>query len=107
MLTNASGFTGIDGVFRFRPDGTNERGLAVLRVTPSGPQTDRAGAAAVRRLGNVSALSRRQIGHHRVEHRKAGQRHAQAAVGGGLDQAVLVQRGDALRIERAAGELPS
>lgn len=39
VLTNPSGFTGIDGLFRFRPDGTNERGLAVLRVTPSGPQT--------------------------------------------------------------------
>ena len=38
VLTNASGFAGIDGVFRFRPDGTNERGLAVLRVAPGGPQ---------------------------------------------------------------------
>ena len=38
ILTNASGFAGIDGVFRFRPDGTNERGLAVLRVTPNGGQ---------------------------------------------------------------------
>jgi branched-chain amino acid transport system substrate-binding protein len=38
ILTNPSGFTGTDGLFRFRPDGTNERGLAVLRVTPSGPQ---------------------------------------------------------------------
>jgi ABC-type branched-subunit amino acid transport system substrate-binding protein len=37
-LTNPSGFAGIDGVFRFRPDGTNERGLAVLRVTLSGGQ---------------------------------------------------------------------
>src|SRR6202034_4539768 len=39
VLTNPSGFTGIDGLFRFRPDGTNERGLAVLRVTPTGAQT--------------------------------------------------------------------
>jgi hypothetical protein len=38
ILTNASGFSGIDGIFRFRPDGTNQRGLAVLRVTPSGGQ---------------------------------------------------------------------
>lgn len=38
ILTNSSGFAGIDGVFRFRPDGTNERGLAVMRVTPSGGQ---------------------------------------------------------------------
>ncbi len=38
VLTNSSGFAGIDGVFRFRTDGTNERGLAVLRVTPGGGQ---------------------------------------------------------------------
>jgi ABC-type branched-subunit amino acid transport system substrate-binding protein len=38
VLTNPSGFAGIDGLFRFRPDGTNERGLAVLRVTPTGGQ---------------------------------------------------------------------
>jgi branched-chain amino acid transport system substrate-binding protein len=36
VLTNPSGFTGLDGLFRFRSDGTNERGLAVLRVTPNG-----------------------------------------------------------------------
>ena len=38
ILTNASGFAGIDGVFRFKSDGTNERGLAVLRVAPGGGQ---------------------------------------------------------------------
>jgi ABC-type branched-subunit amino acid transport system substrate-binding protein len=38
VLTNASGFAGIDGLFRFRPDGTNERGLAVMRVAPGGGQ---------------------------------------------------------------------
>jgi len=38
VLTNPSGFAGIDGVFRFRPDGTNERGLAVMRVVPGGSQ---------------------------------------------------------------------
>ena len=38
VLTNNSGFAGIDGVFRFRSDGTNQRGLAVLRVTSSGGQ---------------------------------------------------------------------
>jgi len=37
VLTNSSGFAGIDGIFRFRPDGINERGLAVLRVVPNGP----------------------------------------------------------------------
>jgi ABC-type branched-subunit amino acid transport system substrate-binding protein len=37
-LTAGSGFAGIDGIFRFRQDGTNERGLAVMRVAPSGGQ---------------------------------------------------------------------
>lgn len=32
VLTNASGFAGADGVFRFRPDGQNDRGLAVLEL---------------------------------------------------------------------------
>ncbi|MGD0851082.1 penicillin-binding protein activator [Bradyrhizobium sp.] len=36
VLTNTSGFAGIDGLFRFRPDGTNERGLAVMRVATGG-----------------------------------------------------------------------
>ncbi len=35
-LTNPSGFAGIDGLFRFRPDGANERGLAVMRVATGG-----------------------------------------------------------------------
>lgn len=38
ILTNPSGFAGIDGLFRFRGDGTNERGLAVMRVGPGGGQ---------------------------------------------------------------------
>jgi len=37
-LENPSGFAGIDGVFRFRPEGTNQRNLAVMRVTPRGGQ---------------------------------------------------------------------
>src|SRR4051794_6399932 len=36
VLTNPSGFAGIDGLFRFRADGTNERGLAVMRVESGG-----------------------------------------------------------------------
>ena len=32
VLLNKSGFNGADGVFRFRPDGLNDRGLAVLQV---------------------------------------------------------------------------
>ena len=32
VLTNASGFNGADGVFRFRADGQNERGLSILQI---------------------------------------------------------------------------
>jgi hypothetical protein len=35
-LTNISGFNGADGVFRFKADGTNERGLAVMEVADDG-----------------------------------------------------------------------
>ncbi len=38
MLTNPLGFAGIDGRFRFRSDGTNQRGLTMMRVTPTGGQ---------------------------------------------------------------------
>jgi hypothetical protein len=38
-LTKPSGFSGVDGAFRFRPDGTSERSLAVLKVTPQGGET--------------------------------------------------------------------
>ncbi|MFC7703849.1 penicillin-binding protein activator [Plastorhodobacter daqingensis] len=31
-LTQSSGFAGVNGVFRLRPDGTNERGLAVAQI---------------------------------------------------------------------------
>src|SRR6478735_4427607 len=37
-LTNPSGFAGIDGLFRFRADGSNERGLAVMKVATGGGQ---------------------------------------------------------------------
>jgi ABC-type branched-subunit amino acid transport system substrate-binding protein len=36
VVINPSGFAGIDGLFRFRADGTNERGLAVMRVASAG-----------------------------------------------------------------------
>lgn len=37
-LTRASGFAGVDGLFRLRPDGTSERGFAVLQVERYGNQ---------------------------------------------------------------------
>jgi hypothetical protein len=30
------GFAGVDGIFRFRPGGEVDRGLAVIEVTPEG-----------------------------------------------------------------------
>jgi len=35
-LTNPDGFAGVDGIFRFLPDGRTERGLAVLEIRPGG-----------------------------------------------------------------------
>jgi len=37
-LMDANGFTGVSGAFRFRADGTSERGLAVLEVDRDGPK---------------------------------------------------------------------
>jgi branched-chain amino acid transport system substrate-binding protein len=37
QLTRSSGFAGIDGLFRLLPDGTCERGLAILEVREGGP----------------------------------------------------------------------
>jgi len=38
VLTNETGFVGLDGLFRFLPDGTAERALAVLEVSRRGFQ---------------------------------------------------------------------
>jgi branched-chain amino acid transport system substrate-binding protein len=35
-LTDPNGFAGAEGIFRFAPDGTAERGLAILSVAPDG-----------------------------------------------------------------------
>ena len=37
-ITNPEGFQGMNGLFRFRRNGLIERGLAILQVTPTGPQ---------------------------------------------------------------------
>ena len=57
VLTNASGFAGIDGLFRFRPDGTNQRGLAVMRVTPGGGQVISPPPRAFGGSGTYAALT--------------------------------------------------
>lgn len=38
-ITFSEGFSGIDGLFRLTPQGLNERGLAILEVSPSGFRT--------------------------------------------------------------------
>lgn len=35
-LTDPNGFAGVEGILRFDPDGTSERGLAILAVEPDG-----------------------------------------------------------------------
>ena len=35
-LTTEDGFAGVDGIFRFNPDGSTERGLAILEIRPTG-----------------------------------------------------------------------
>ncbi|HAH10764.1 MAG TPA: penicillin-binding protein activator, partial [Alphaproteobacteria bacterium] len=35
-ITDPNGFAGIDGIFRFMPDGLTERGLAVMEIKGQG-----------------------------------------------------------------------
>lgn len=46
VLTNPLGFAGVDGLFRLRPDGTAERGYAVMEVVNGGPPQEVAPAPA-------------------------------------------------------------
>eukprot|EP00913_Durusdinium_trenchii_P005107 g4753.t1 len=47
ILGNPDGFAGVDGIFRFLPDGRNERGLAVLELRRNGPVVAKAFAMTV------------------------------------------------------------
>ncbi len=38
QILNPEGYQGMNGLFRFRQDGRIQRGLAILQVTPTGPQ---------------------------------------------------------------------
>lgn len=35
-IQSPAGFAGVDGIFRFKSDGTNQRGLAIMQVQPGG-----------------------------------------------------------------------
>jgi branched-chain amino acid transport system substrate-binding protein len=48
LLTNRDGFAGTDGLFRLRPDGLNDRGLAILQVEPPGSRVIAPGAQTFR-----------------------------------------------------------
>ena len=53
VLTNPSGFNGADGVFRFRPNGLNERGLSVMQINNGAADRHKSGAAELRRRLSV------------------------------------------------------
>ena len=56
-LTRSAGFTGADGVFRLRPSGFVDRGLAILELQKSGPVViDAAPAAAAATVGPQAAF---------------------------------------------------
>lgn len=50
-IENPNGFSGVDGLFRFAPDGLVERSLAVLEVEPQGNVVVSPAPAAFRNLG--------------------------------------------------------
>ncbi len=50
-IQNPSGFTGVDGLFRFGPDGLVQRGLAVIEVDPGG---DKVVSSAPQSFQNLS-----------------------------------------------------
>ena len=45
-LMDPNGFAGVNGIFRFKADGTSERGLAVLEVNTAGPVVVRPATAS-------------------------------------------------------------
>jgi hypothetical protein len=50
-LTNPSGFSGVDGIFRFQQNGLNQRELAILQVQPGGGRVIRAAAKTFENRG--------------------------------------------------------
>ena len=56
-LTRASGFQGVDGLFRLRPEGISERGFAIMEVQKYGNQViEPAPHPSVPRLRNIDSL---------------------------------------------------
>jgi hypothetical protein len=53
VITNSAGFSGVDGVFRFQPDGTNDRALAIYEINNG---TTRVISGAPRALGSGTSF---------------------------------------------------
>lgn len=51
-ISNPNGFAGLDGIFRFTPDGQPQRGLAVLEVTRDGVKTVSPAPSSFQQLTN-------------------------------------------------------
>ncbi len=51
-IANPNGFAGLDGIFRFTPDGQPQRGLAVLEITRDGVKTVSAAPTSFQQLTN-------------------------------------------------------
>ena len=62
LLTRASGFSGIDGPFRLRADGTAEHGLAILEVQPMGLSVVEAPVGLQTRPATLSSAGDRSSG---------------------------------------------
>ena len=99
-ILNPSGFTGVDGLFRFTPDGLVQRGLAVLEVEPQGARRGQPGAAELPGGRLLSALNARRAAEDRVE---------ALAAGGGSGKTVAVEGQKAAfdqRLRAAAEQRP-
>ena len=102
-LTNPSGFSGVDGTFRFRPDGPERPGPGGLRDPLGRARHRQPGAADPGPPGPDRATrSGGERRHHRVEHRRAGGRRGDAAVRTAGDQPLGDEVVDPDRVEGAA-----
>ena len=73
VLLNKSGFNGADGVFRFRSDGLNDRGLSVLQINDGKATTGQPGAAHLPgQLGHVTGIGPRARRHGSAMRRSRG-----------------------------------
>jgi hypothetical protein len=68
-LINPSGFAGIDGVFRFKADGTSERGLAVFEIRGNAARVI---SPSPRNFSGPGSDLRPRDPRRRVQHRSAG-----------------------------------